>query len=633
MDSPHPLLDAVLWLRFLAGALVVLVVPGYLLVGRFLDRNRWLARGVYAVAAGLLLVPLLGLLLGPAGGALRAVVYVPVACALGLGLGRWARWRAIWGRLVPDRPASPPLVGLTLLGAVGLFGWIVLRGWGQLTAPLGDGANHAFLVWRIDAIGTFLPDQVFAPPYGSPGFVYFAGWHAAAAMIAQIGGLAPWIAAWLLPVGLLLLLPLACWLLWQDCGLDAGTAALASLLLAGFHYFPAGLFPWSGLGIIVSWFTVPFLVAGLLAVQRVRTVAAGVTVGLLAVSLLFVHASALVLVAVFGLTALAVDRADQGPRPPRGRRAWAACLGVVLAGAGITLAAAGASYGLSEARTVGLGAFVSQLRADLREAPHSWFLVRACLVPGLVLGLRSRRLRPFSAFGLVLVVLYVWLLTSRDPVILRITRLFYQEPARLRYVLCFWLPVWIALGMAWLWARLWPARSEQRAGVRAGRTLAAIGCVVVLLNTCGEGPTRMFRGLERDEAFGPADLEQAHRLAQVLPEYALVANLHRDGSHWAMHASGRRFLRPATWPLQNPGEASARTDAVLALAHQPWPDKALALRAAGVTHLYVSDTYETLFYSPPAKSPFTREHFRADPRFRVVDEGEHATVFAIDWEE
>ena len=622
MDAALPLLNLHLWLRFLVGAIIVIFVPGYLFVGRYMAQNNKLVVVIFSLGFGLLLVPLIGFPMSLVS-TFHAWVYIPSVLALGLLLAKLPPWRAIWTSFGSVDFETHDATDYLFLGAACLLlGWITINGCGQVSVPLGDGANHAFLAWRIDKVHSFLSSRIFSFPVGDTGFSYFAGMHAACALISQSTGVAPWVVSWQLPIWCLLMLPISNWVLWRTCGFSSRTAAMGSLILAGFHYFPVSIFVWSGFGSLMGYFQMSVLVALIFHVGNSQQKAYPIVGGVLFASMWFIHASEAFLALVVGVPLVLAGKRNK-PDWWRDFIIFSLALGVL---GWLALLSAGTQYGSTAGKAGDVIQLFSDFRIALLRAPHSWFLLRMAILPGIILTLASKKTRSFALIGVTVTLAYFWLYGSRDPVILALSRFFYQESPRIRYALIFFVPIWIAACFHWVWTNLIGKHLRWA-------SLNFIGLAIVLvvfLWSAPPPPQRYLNNIARFNSFDPHDYAQAVRLRDNLPPGSMVANLHRDGSFWAMHVSRHDFYRPAAWPMKLPYEKS-RISAVLTLQDNPWPDIVSQLQKAGVTHLYVSDTYETQLYKLPEGSGFTRDHFKNDRRFDLVDDGENASLFRINW--
>ncbi|MFH1843634.1 MAG: hypothetical protein ABIF77_10565, partial [bacterium] len=100
----HPVVEPLLWLRFLLGAGCILGLPGYLLLGRFLTGSDLLSRVVLSFAAGLVLVTGYAFLADHLSLSVRFYFYLPVVIGLSLLAGRHERYRATVAHFAPHGP-------------------------------------------------------------------------------------------------------------------------------------------------------------------------------------------------------------------------------------------------------------------------------------------------------------------------------------------------------------------------------------------------------------------------------------------------------------------------------------------------------------------------------------------------
>jgi hypothetical protein len=124
--------------------------------------------------------------------------------------------------------------------------------------------------------------------------------------------------------------------------------------------------------------------------------------------------------------------------------------------------------------------------------------------------------------------------------------------------------------------------------------------------------------------FTDDDARLAHDIAAVVGDQEWVANAGGDGSYWAMHVSGRRFVRPSLWVTMRAGDGSVG-DAVDGLLHDPWPDATRALNTAGVAYVYATDHHAG---APRGCIPASYDR---DPRFEGVLRGRSSGLYRILW--
>jgi len=606
-----PPLDVEVWLRILAGTALVLVVPGLLVVRPWTRAGDPLTTLALALPAGILLVAVASYALVPAGAALRWWLALPIAA----GIAMLARGGT---RTVDPAPGSRWLIA----GACGLMIAVVVAGLAGYDAPRGDAANHAFMVRRIADVRTVAQGEVFAPPLGSPGFVYLMGWHAGAALVSQALAIAPHLVAWGLPLLCLALLPIALASLWRRCGVPATAAIWGAAFVAANRGFPAGALQWGALGHIIGWLGVP--VATLAAISALADGGwrRGVLAGLLLVGLLLVHGAELPAVALMTLCAwLAHRRADPRARPD----ATGLVLAVVIPAAAAAVVVAGVGLDYGEALRGGA-------RQPWRELGHAidtassagwhWGPTRVLVIAGIVLGWRRPALRALAVASVAVAVLQVTLASLRDPVSRLLAAPFYREPARVLMLQLFLLPP--LLGVA--------IQSLLDGTQRSGRVLRLAGWVVaaaVLVPGLVDNG-RHIRRNAHEEPWGAAQHALARGIAGVVQDGEVVANIPQDGSVWAWHTSGERFLLPATWRLALPGEWR-RSERVLGFLEATWPAETLSLRDEGVRYLYVGDRWDRRYGQELTDAGWGRHRFDDDSRFTLLLREGEASLYRIEW--
>lgn len=604
--------DAAVWARLLPAAGVVLVLPGWWLLGRFV-RASWPARLVLSLATGFLAVAGAGLLGGHLGLPLVPWPWFLVAAILGFGLGRWPAYRAVAADLLGedgDLGRGPWLaVGLACL----LMAATLVHLQADLAVPPSrhDAGNHAFMTWRILETGHTDPDVIFAPPWGHPARPYFTGWHGAAALVAWWGRLPAHLAMWLLPTLAAALLPASLALVWRRLGFAAPVAALAAFLLPVAPDITAAIPGHGGLGQFVAMFVLVLPVLALARGLGGGGTGAAVLAGLGLACLLLIHASWTVMAVLLAGLACLGPAADGRAPGPRAWRAAAVAAVVFLAVTAWDLVPAAGVY---KARALNPDQ-VLPLAACLRMVGRSvggWWGLEIVVVAALAAGLLQRNLRPVAGLALALGVLSVTLGAWQDPVSMTLSQPWYQVHSR------FFPP--LALLLAPLVAMLvW-----RLAGVPHRRTPLVAAFLITLLVTPAwwhlEGPTAT-----GDVYFTDEDAKLARALPDLVDEGATVANWRNNGSCWAMHLSGRRFLMGANWILGEQ-EGFDHREAVKGLA-RGWRNRQVrALEELGVTHLHATDHW------PFAREPvLQREELRRRPYLTPVLDGEHTTVFAIDW--
>ncbi|MCP4572297.1 MAG: hypothetical protein GY838_08075 [bacterium] len=603
--SAHPLTDPIVWVQTLSGAALVLGLPGWWLLGRHV-RASLPARLVLSMAAGFLAVAGAGLLGGHLGLPLLPWPWFALAAAAGFGLGRWPAYRATAADLLGEDGDLAPGQWLAVLAACLLTAAVLVALQADLPVPASrhDAGNHAFMTWRILETGHTSPDAIFAPPWGQPSRPYFTGWHAASALVAWWSRLPAWTATWLLPSLAAALLPASLALVWRRLGFAAPTAVLAAFLVPGAGDITAAIPGHGGLGQFVAMFALVLPVLALARALRSGRNGAAILAGLGLACLLLIHASWTVMAVI--LAALCVRRAGS-----RGWRTAGLALAAFLLVTVWDLVPAAGVYrerGLNPDDLLPLG---ECLRLVARSV-GAWWGLEVVVVVALLTGLLGRATRPVAGFALFLGALSVALGAWQDPVSMVLSQPWYQVHTR------FFPP--LALLLAPLVATL----TWRLAQVPGRRTPLVAVLLVALLATPAvwrlQGPAAA-----GDVYFLDDDARLARDLAEVVAEDAVVANWRNNGSCWAMHLSGRRFLMGANWILGE-DEGFDHREAVKGLARGWWNPGVRALRDLGVTHLHATDHW------PFERAPvLQRDALRRRPYLTPVLDGEHTTVFAIDW--
>ncbi len=632
MSSPHPVIDVLAWARWLLAFAAVIVLPGWALVGRHLRGLDLWSRLYLAVAAGLTAVPLCAVPLSALGIPFQAVSFLVVSLGGAWLLGRQAWWRERMGRI---SEGLEPLGGLTsaiVLGLCAAMAVIIVAAFRDYAAPnhLDDASNHSFMVLRILQTHSVAPSRVFAPPYGAPVIPYVMGWHASAALMADVAGVSAYVSAWYLPIFAAVLMPLALSLFWRACGIGRGALLLAGGFAVANYYTPNNIFSWGGWGAIVGPFLIPWVVLTLRAALRTPDVLGGVIAGLALVALIHVHTgdvfSALVL-----LIAVARPNGDRA----LDKRATGATLLVVLG----TVVVAGVLPLLGPLRT-----YRGWVSSEALPSPPGWpavasqFLTFAggnvpilhwFVLPGLAAGLLLRGYRRLGLLALAYTALYFGLRQVQDPVSLLLSRPYYRQFPRVIYPLLFMLPPLMAAAVLAVRSGLHRIGDRMPGGPKARRLVDVIGVAVLVIFVFRPGAYWNYRNLEyqkRGVPFSADDYRLARQMTSVLPECAVVANQYGDGSFWAMHASGLRFLDPCSWPL-GASQGLCHRPAIGRLLEKPWPPEVRALHDTGVDYVYVGDAV-----LEGVHPPLRRALLDADPRFaRLLDDG-NAAVYRIRWD-
>jgi len=438
MNSVQPLLDPVLWGRWILALVLVVGVPGYLLWGRWQANVDRLSRLVLSLAAGLFLVPPLGFVFHLVGLPFRPLVYLPVALLLAWGLGRSVGYRQYAGSCVTN--ITPLGYRAQILLSVFCLAILVLLlfGLGELSAPptAHDATNHAFLVDRISSEQSLDIEDIWQSVTGRPNRLYYTGWHGAAALTASTGGVASYISSWYLPLLFMSLLPAALSLLWRAVRVPKPLMLLGALFVITSNYVPASLVGWGGYGQLLGMFLVPAGVLGLLGALHARQWQGGVALGLILFAMLQIHASEIVVVPLLGGLAW---WAHGGGRPRLATVLIA--LGVLGLLAGPVAWKLAVNYlehnqAVYHPETVSLALACEQFM-DV-GGRGSW--VRQLVVVGLLVGGWVRRLRPLVILSVAWAVLFVALSVFRDPVSNLLATAFYRHAPRILYLQLYVIP-------------------------------------------------------------------------------------------------------------------------------------------------------------------------------------------------
>jgi hypothetical protein len=627
MIAERPLTDLAARARLLSAFGVIVIVPGWLLIGRHVRTLDRAARLYLATGAGLLLTGLLG----PAFAALQ-VPYTPesvtaTGIVIALALGHCRRWRDTAAGLADGIEPLDARGTLAVISLTAIMAAIVLFAFRDYAAPnhLDDASNHAFMVSRVLTTHSLAAGRVFAPPYGAPAIPYLPGWHGCAALVADLGRVPAWVSAWGLAVFACILTPLALTLFWRAAALPIPVALLAGAFAVANFYMPTNIFSWGGFGAIIGLALAPWIALALRALILRPSAAAGILAGLALVAILHIHTSeiftaALLLVVIWP--------------PASGRHSRARDMARAVALALVVFALAGLLPLLEPLRVYREWTASEALSTPpgLRAAAIEFLtftggnvpILRWFVVPGLVVGLIWRRGRRVGLLSLAFLLLYFGVRQFQDPLSLTVSRLYYRQSPRVIYPQMYLLPPLMAaavLGTMQAAGRLWRRR---------GRRLLALVPLAALVHwVLYPGAYWSYRNLEyqkRGVPFTATDSRLAREMTRLLPGNAVIANQYGDGSFWAMHVSGLRFLDPCSWAL-GAREGLHHRPAIARLLDRPWPPEARALRDLGTGYVYVGDTV-----LEGVMPPLNRARLDSDPRFaRLLDDGDDA-VYRILWD-
>ncbi len=611
MTSAQPLTDIVMWLRFVLGGAVVLWLPGYLLAGRHLRNRPMPARIALCISLGMLLLPLWAQFTSLFGVGIRPFQYLPVALLGTAWLGATEAGRSVAVGLDAEQPSerwlAPALVVAFAIGFVCL-----ILGFGNFAVPptTHDAANHAFMTLRISETGTVLASEVFGPPHGTPDLPYAMGMHAAASMLSQTSGLAPYVSVWFMAVIAVSLLPVSLSMLWSEWHLSAAAVALAGLFVAANAFLPSRLL-WWGLFATASGFMLgPVLALLLERFWSSPSFEAGVATGLATGSLMLIHGSEVPTAGLAALATIVIHR-----RPPRRHvPGWAAFIATAVIGGWHFLATVVPAY-LTGGIESGEQYLEPLATAALRtlQATGESPLLQGLAVVAVVLAFFEKRTRALAIFVLAIVLVVTTLALWRDSVSGLMTTPYYRQPERVRYLLVFFVPALMGCGLLWIWQRIranaWPA---------AARWTLIAAVVVALVAPDLPGIVQRYRGQRGYAPFSTDDFRHAQEIADIVAPDEWVMNAFFDGSSWAMHVSGRRFLVPTGWRLTDP-----RGRGNLRIVHNFAPKLAIWRLDDHFHYVYVSD-----LRTGPARG-FRRPRMDRDERFEAVLVGEHSTLYRL----
>ena len=638
MHSVHPLADPVLWARWLGAAALLLWLPGHLLLGRASRDLDPLSCALLSLGAGLLIVAPVGCAYAVLRVPLTPATYLPPVLLLSLLAGSRRALRdalAAWGQGLPrlGRVAQAAL----LLAAVA-SGVLLGQGFRDLPAPpaMHDAGNHAFITARIASLATLDPEAIFSPDIGRPDVLYLTGWHAAAALVARLGGIAPYVSTWYLPLLVMVLVPASLTLLWRAVRVPVGVAVVAGLMVVVNPRGAAGLLGKGGFGQIIGMFLVPVVLLGLRALFAAPSRRQGVMAGAALGAIFTVHASQGVSV-LFLVPLIWLARRDGPNSEDRGWQRRRLVAGLIACGV-CALVAATSSGGIVGAYARKIIAMPAPLIGPL-EALRQYLgsggiyaISGALAALGLMLGARGEPYRRLVVASLLLGLFFAGLACWRNPVIDWLSIPFYREYPRVQFLQNFILPPLMTLPLALLWrvGSRGASPGGARREARGGRIAARVAAVAVLLLTLLPPLPRMlasYREMHRTAPFTAAEYELATVLPAIVAPDEVVANFLMDGSAWAMHVSHPRFLQPCSWSLKWP-DGTRANDIVVRFAERPWPPDVRALRERGVRWLYVSN----LRVDYPGAEKRSRSTYAADDRFEAVRRGGQATLYRVLWD-
>jgi hypothetical protein len=420
---------------------------------------------------------------------------------------------------------------------------------------------------------------------------------------------------------MVILMPAALTLLWRAWALPLPAVLAGALFVTANQLAPSGILGWGGFGQITGLFLVPTLVVMGRAFLTRPSVWQGGVWGAFLASLVFIHASELVVaVMLTGLCWFSLPRELPEYVTRIRLRAFLAGL-VVFAVFCFPLWSLGNDYWrqLSDRDTSHMRSFGRAVEYYFQTGGNSAGMKLLALL-GLVTGLVYRQFRWLAITSLLFGVLFVSLASFDDPVSRLLSTPFYRVPPRLAYLQILLLSPLMALPLLRLW--LWASEHWRRWVVSALGLLLLAAAVVPAL----PGMVINYRNMRIAAPFSPEEYRLSRQMMEVLDPEQEIANFWDDGSTWAMHVSGLRFLQPCAWPLRDAAGRSLR-ELSTGLIAQPWDERALTIQARGIDHVYVSD-FHFPTDDPP---PFTRAEFDADPRFEPVLEDGQTALYRILW--
>ncbi|HKI83689.1 MAG TPA: DUF6541 family protein, partial [Candidatus Krumholzibacteria bacterium] len=586
MHAALPLLSPLLWIRFGLGCVVVLGLPGYLLAGRWLREQDLLSRCMVSLCAGLALPFLYSAFLGRFGLPFRPAFYLGTVLILALLSWLWPAWRnAIAGWTEGVRVLTRLEISLAM-AAMLLSLALLVTGFHRLPAPphIHDASNHAWLTLRIVQCSSLDLSLINADLAGAVKVGYLPGIHAAAALIARVSGVAPYISVWMLALVLCAMIPGAFSLLWRSWRVPPSTLGLALLLCVANPLGPGGILGWGGFGQIAGFFLVPLGVLALRSAWRNPSWSASLAAGFFLGALIFVHASELIV--VLGATLLALER--------RIHPSWR---GSVVLIAALVFVCGPEVWQVYRGYPSLVASELPHRKEFLDSLTRLWRsggrgpVLQLLLPVGWILGFRSSWARRLVLASLVLGIFYLFLQSYADPLTRMLATPFYRQAPRILYLQFYLLPPLLALPLTRMLEMAPPSSAAEKA--RSSRRVLAHALLAVLLaSALWSGFSRELRNYRSSDATVPFtrdDYRQACTLATLVPPNSIVANFWDDGSVWAMHVSGRRFLQPCSWPLFD-AKGRSLHEVTRGLVETPWPEEtARLLGRLRIHYLYLSD--------------------------------------------
>jgi len=625
-SAPIPFGDLAILLRWFAGLLATIVGPGYLLVGRRLESLDLISRLGLSLAVGLVFTSLVTLLF--------SILGIPLFWWANPGLAvlltfAWTRFRGGFEPFIDlDRQFKPLSTGdsVFFLVITAALATLIGQEFQAYSVPPGlhDASNHSYLALRILETRSISSQAMFTGLLAPPPIPYLVGVHAAAALVSDCCGVAPYISIWFLAASCAALYPLMFSILWRLFGFEAPAVRIGGLLLAFSYYAPIGLFSWGGLGAIVGLIMVPWLVLVLASLADRPGVVTAAVAGLSCVAMIHIHATELFVGLVFAGLAFGGSTNRRWNLRFRSRPTLVFALLVMICGIAPLVGYAAKYQGLiGELRPAAVADFAHTWKIFLWRIGGGVDFLRNLVLFGLLSGIVLRPHRRIALFAFAVALVYFTLITFQDPVSRTLTKPFYAQANRVLYLACLLLPPLAGSGLVGIGRLLIP---EKRRRVRQGVYVLLIATIVWLGAWPGSGRCRTaLRDLRLKSPFSPGDWELAREIGNHVPREAVVANLGSDGSFWIQHIGGCRLLDPCGWRLSQANEEPWRYIAQYIAADLSVP-KVQKLREAGVNYFFVKTTEDG--WSRPG---LTFAELANHARFEVLLANDGAALYRVLW--
>jgi hypothetical protein len=624
-SAPFPFADAPLASSWLAGLLVVVLGPGFAIVGRHLKGTDPVSRFGFSFAAGVLFATLCSHLL--------TVLSIPISwwanaisAALTAALiSRFGRVKSSLARLATTLPPLSKWESTALVVLVMVLARVLVQELGTYCVPVSlyDATNHSYLTHRIFETRSVAAADIFPEEY-SPAVPYLVGAHAAAALISDCCHVAPYVSMWYLTTAIAALYPIMLSILWRILGFGRSAIVLGCLLATCNFHVPISLYDWGGYGAIIGMGLLPWLVAALAALATQPSISLAIVAGLSCIAMIHIHATELFVGFLFLWPAF--SRATGRTWRIRLRTSPAIVfLAMVLVLGLLPLTVYMSPYhglvnDMSQARESNLYRVWKSLGWYLGGGVVSMQVLAFC---GLLSGVVLPRFRRVGLLALGVAVTYVVLTAVQDPFTRALTRPFYSQAARVLFLATLLLPPLVGDGLSAGVARLVPRKSVTAHRMAWSLLTAAMiwWCVLPGMKICRIS----LSANHLKSPFTAADWELARRMGELEPRQAVSANLEADGSFWVMYISGRQLLDPCGWPLGPKGGPPWR-DVIPCLVNSECVSSTERMSDLGVQYLVVSSTDDG--WSKPG---FTADALAADSRFERVLTNGGTSVYRIHW--